>query len=351
MSEPPRPAPPTWQFVLAFGILYVVWGTTYLAIQIGVRDQQLPPLLFGGTRIGAAGLILLAFQGLRGQSIRFAAKDAAGILIGVTLLFIGGNGLISIALQWVQSGESAVLAATATLWIAVFSMAFTGGDRLRLIGWLGLLAGLVGVIVLQWPNLEKQGFNLRVPTLEEGVPFAAIGSWLTLASAACWGIGTVLLRRTPIRVHRLTSAGWQMALGGAGMFGLGLLLGERAPETITPGVVAVFLYLLVVSSLVAFIAFVWLLEHVSATKVSTYAYVNPLIAVLLGTVFHAEPVSDALIAGTVLILVAVFLVRGGERAAKVASRVAATGGPTEGENGSEESFRSNDRNCVAARPR
>lgn len=305
--------PPTWQFVLAFAILYVVWGTTYLVIQIGVLDQQLPPLLFGGTRIGAAGLILLVYQCLRGQSLRFSGRDAVGIVTGCVLLFLGGNGLITLALQSVQSGESAVLAATATLWIALFSMVFAGGDRLRPIGWLGLIVGLVGVMVLQWPNLEQQGFSFARNR----------GPWLTLASAASWGIGTVLLRRTPICIHRLSSAGWQMTLGGAGMCILGIANGEQAPATITPGVVWVFLYLLVVSSLVAFVAFVWLLEHVSATKVSTYAYVNPLIAVLLGTLLHDEPISTALIAGTLLILVAVFLVRGGERLLSTNSRAQA----------------------------
>jgi drug/metabolite transporter (DMT)-like permease len=303
MTEPPRLPPPTWQFVLAFAILYIVWGTTYLAIQIGVLDEELPPLYFGGTRIGAAGVIMLAFQWARGQSLKFSTRDVAGIATGAVLLFVGGNGLISLALKWVQSGESAVLAATATLWIALFSMAFAGGDRLRPLGWAGLLLGLLGVAVLQWPKLQAQGFSLtRSP-----------GPWLTLASAACWGIGTVLLRRTAIRIPRLSSVGWQMMFGGVGMIGLGMLMGERAPSSISREAVLVFLYLLVVSSLVAFVAFVWLLEHVSATKVSTYAYVNPLVAVLLGSAAHNEPITPALMTGMLLILVGVFLVRGADQ--------------------------------------
>ena len=114
-----------------------------------------------------------------------------------------------------------------------------------------------------------------------------------------------------------------MTLGGAGMCLLGIANGEQAPQTITLGVVWVFLYLLVISSLVAFIAFVWLLEHVSATKVSTYAYVNPLIAVLLGAFLHDEPISTALLAGTVLILIALFLVRGGEQPLRTGSKAQA----------------------------
>ena len=155
--------------------------------------------------------------------------------------------------------------------------------------------------------------------LEQGVGFARnIGPWLTLASAACWGVGTVLVRKTTIRLPRLSSMGWQMALGGGAMVAIGCLLGERPPERISAGVVAVFLYLLIVGSLIAFVAFHWLLEHVSAPKVGTYAYVNPLVAVLLGTWLHDESISLALISGMTLILAGVFLVRGGDRPTIVA---------------------------------
>ena len=127
MTDSPRPTPPTWQLAVAFAILYIVWGTTYLAIQIGVLDEGLPPLLFAGTRIGTAGLILLGLQLIRGQQLRFSTKDAVGIAASSILMLVVGNGLISIALQTVQSGESAVLAATTTLWIALFGMTFAGG--------------------------------------------------------------------------------------------------------------------------------------------------------------------------------------------------------------------------------
>lgn len=304
-----RSTPPTWQIAVAFALLYVIWGTTYLAIQIGVLDQHLPPLLFGGTRIGLAGLILLGFQAIRRESLAFSRRDAIGLFVGAGLLFVAGNGLISIALLTVQSGESAVLAATATLWIAVFSMSFAGGDRLGPLGWMGVMIGLLGVVVLQLPKLQEQGIGFT----------RHIGPWLNLASAASWGIGTVLLRRSPIRIPRLSSAGWQMALGGVGMITLGVLRGETPPAAITPGMVGVFVYLLVFGSLIAFVAFHWLLEHVPAPTVGTYAYVNPLVAVALGSFLHQEPVSLALVAGMLLILTGVFLVRGGNRAPVVRS--------------------------------
>lgn len=319
MKPPEPPAPQTWRVVLAFLTLYIVWGTTYLAIKIGVADEHLPPFLFGGSRIGAAGVLLLLFQLLRGQVPRVGAGNWRGILYGAGFLFVGGNGLISAALRHVHSGESAVLAATTTLWIAVFSMAFPGGDRLRPVGWLGLLVGLCGVAVLQAPVLAEQGFRFATN----------VGPWLVLGSAGAWGVGSVLLRQTPPRVPRLTSAGWQMALGGSGMILVGLALGEQPPERITAATAAVFVYLLVFGSLVAFVAFHWLLEHVPATKVGTYAYVNPLVAVLLGTWWRGEPFTPALVGGMVLILTAVGLVRVGERPRRAALPVLpAAGKPT-----------------------
>lgn len=297
------PAPPAWQVVLGFLVLYIVWGTTYLAIKIGVADEQLPPFLFGGTRIGAAGVVLLVFQLACGASLRIGGRNWRGVLFGAGFLFVGGNGLISAGLQSVNSGESAVLAATATLWIAFCSMAFDTGDRLRPIGWLGLLLGLGGVCLLQAPALHEQGFSFA----------RNAGPWFVLGSAGSWGVGSVLLRQNPIRAPRLTSAGWQMFLGGGALMIVGFAIGERFPDHVSPATAVVFLYLLVFGSLLAFVVFHWLLEHVPATKVSTYAYVNPLVAVLLGTWWRHEPFTWNLAGGMLLILMAVFLVRGGER--------------------------------------
>jgi drug/metabolite transporter (DMT)-like permease len=296
-----------WQLAVGFATLYVVWGTTYLAIKIGVGDEHLPPYLFGGSRIGAAGLVLLACHGLRGQSFRIPRSEWRGLLLGAIFLFVGGNGFISAGLQYVSSGETAVLAATMTLWIALFSCFIPGGDRLRPIGWLGLFLGLCGVVVLEWPLLRTQGFSL-----------ASIGPWLVLASAGAWGIGSVVLRQNPSRMPRLAASGWQMALGGGFMILVGLALGERPPDKIEPATIAVFVYLLVFGSLIAFVTFQWMLEHVAATKVGTYAYANPVVAVFLGSWWRGEPLTAELLGGLALILVAVFLVRGGAPANELA---------------------------------
>ena len=300
-SPPTSEAPPFWQIAVGFAILYVAWGTTYLAIKIGVGDEHLPPFLFGGSRIGCAGLVLLVVQALRGQSLRVGSGEWPGLTYGTVFLFIGGNGLISYSLQFIPSGESAVLAATTTLWIALVSCCFPGGDRLRPLGWLGLLLGIVGVLVLESPLLRETGFSFA----------RSAGPWFALASAGAWGIGSVFARQTPTRMPRLTASGWQMTMGGAGMVAIGLLIGERPPAAVAPGTIAVFVYLLLVGSLLAFVTFQWMLQHVAATKVGTYAYVNPLVAVLLGAWWRAEPLTPELFGGMAIILVAVFLVRGG----------------------------------------
>jgi len=291
------------QIGIAFGILYIVWGTTYLAIQIGVLNEGLPPLLFAGSRIGSAGIILLLFQRIRGQSLRLRAGDLPGIAIGAGLLFVIGNGLISLALKTVASGESAVLAATTTLWVAAVSMILPGADRLRPAGWLGLALGFLGVVVIKSPALREQGFSFA----------SNVGPWMVLASAAAWGVGTVLMRKTTIHLPRLSSVGWQMTFGGAVMTLLGLSLGETPPASVSLASIGAFLYLLIFGSLTAFVAFTWLLEHVSAPNVTTYAYVNPLVAVLLGAWLHDEEMPVSLILGMLLIFAALFLVRHGTR--------------------------------------
>ena len=299
-SSGPSAAPPLWKIAGGFAILYVVWGTTYLAIKIGVGDEHLPPYLFGGTRIAVAGLVLLGFQALRGQSLRFDRGEWPGLLYGSLFLFIGGNGLISYSLQFIPSGESAVLAATTTLWIALFSSCIPGGDRVRPLGWLGLVLGIAGVLVLESPMLRETGFSFT----------RNAGPWFALASAGAWGVGSVLARQMPSRMPRLTASGWLMTLGGVGQIAVGLLIGERPPAAIAPATIAVFVYLLLFGSLIAFVTFQWLLQHVAATKVGTYAYVNPLVAVLLGAWWREEPLTPELFGGMAIILVAVFLVRG-----------------------------------------
>lgn len=303
--------PPSWAIALAFAIIYVSWGTTYYAIKLGMQEERLPqerlpPALFAGARLWAAGLVVLGWQAGRGQSLRVSGSDLLNMLGVGSLLFVAGSGLINAAQRTVDSSLAAVLVATTPLWIGVFAMFFPRGERLSGRGWLGLLGGLGGVVLL----LE--------PKLRDVERFDATGIALVLGSAASWALGSLLLRRLRIGLPHLTAAGYQMLLGGVSLGGVGLILGEvnELPERLSLQATLVFLYLLLVGSLMGFIAFNWLLGHVSAAKVGTYAYVNPLVAILIGWV-AGEAVTGRLWAAIGVILFGVFLVRGGERPAAV----------------------------------
>jgi drug/metabolite transporter (DMT)-like permease len=307
MNAGPCQRPPTWSIVLAFALVYLSWGTTYLAIKEGVRS--LPPALFGGTRITLAGLLLLGYLACRGEPLRLPRREWLGAAGGGVLLFVCGNGLISVAQRTVDSGVASILVSTTPLWIALLEGFWPHGDRLTLRGWLGILAGLGGVVVLLAPRL-KEPATLR----GDAAPL------LVLGSAFSWGLGSLLLRhRRPTGSH-LTAAAWQMLLGGAALSLVGLALGEAGqltPERFTPAAVYAFFHLLIVGSLIGFLSYSWLLQHVSAALAGTYAYVNPLVAILIGWLLGGEEITVWLLGGMVIILAGVFLVRsGGVRAGR-----------------------------------
>lgn len=307
MHPTARSTPPLWQIALAFATMYVTWGTTYLAIKYGVRDEALPPFLFGGFRILAAGLLLSAWLVLRGRWTWPRADELPGMIGVAALLFVAGNGLITVAEITVDSGAAAVLAATTPLWMGLFGMLLVGSEKLTVRGWLGLLIGLGGVLVLLSPRLS-----------DPAAFFRDAGPFLVLGSAASWALGSLLLRRQVHRGDHFVVAAQQMLLGGIGLILLGLAVGETRdlPATITPGAIGAFLYLLVVGSLFGFVAFNWLLVHVSPSKVGTYAYVNPAVAVLVGWAF-GEDITWPILAGIAIILLGVFLIRRGDKPVRV----------------------------------
>lgn len=291
--------PASWAIALAFALVYISWGTTYLAIQLGVRDEQLPPALFGGSRVCLAGLVLLAFLAVCRSPWRLPAADVRGIGLSGFFLFVGGNGLINFAERTVNSGLAAVIAATTPLWVGVMEMMSSDGERLNGRGWLGLIIGLGGVILLL-------GHKIQETSLAE----QDVGLLLVLGSAWCWAAGSIVLRRQRLAGSRLAGAAWQMVIGGGILAVLGVLTGEveRLPQQWTTTAVSAFLYLLIVGSLIGFVSFNWLLAHVPTSRVSTYAYVNPVIAVLVGWL-AGEETSAFLGAGILIILTGVALVR------------------------------------------
>ncbi len=290
--------PPAWAIALAFGIVFISWGTTYKATSIAMKDEQMPPALFGGVRLFLAGTILLLCQLARGQSLRLRIGEIAALVLVGWFFFLGANFLINFGQKKINSSVSAILIATTPLWIGLFGMLWPKGERLTLRGWLGLLIGFAGIVLTLAPQLHA-GLNLF------GDPYALF----ILGSAASWALGSLVSRHLALKIPHLTSAGYQMLFGGGSQVLLGTALGEwqQIPE-LTGRAIGCFFYVLVFGSLMGFVAFNWLLGHVPTAKVGTYAYVNPVIAVFIGWCF-GEQMHGWIFAGIAVILVGVYLVR------------------------------------------
>lgn len=299
-AVPSRP-PARWAVVLAFLLVYLSWGTTYLAIKKGV--EVFPPALFGGTRIALAGLILLAYLAVRRQPLRMPWRDFLWTALVGVLFFVGGNGLITVGEKFVASGVASVLVATTPLWMALLETASPWGERLTARGWLGLFAGLGGVLLLLAPRLQ------RADTLiQDGGPL------LVLGSALAWSTGSFILRHRRLRGRHLSMAAYQMLVGGVSLLVIGLLLREDQElqrERMTTAGVYAFFHLLVFGSLVGFVAYNWLLEHVPAALAGTYAYVNPMVAIVVGWLLNREEITGWIVGGMAIILAGVALVRDG----------------------------------------
>jgi drug/metabolite transporter (DMT)-like permease len=295
--------PATWKLVLAFSLLYASWGTTYFAIRTGVHTAKLPPALFGGVRVCLAGLILLGFLAWRKEKIRMPWREFLWVVICGLLMFVGGNALITFAMENVPSGVTAVLTAATPLWVAVLEMAWPRGDSLSTRGWCGLLTGMGGVMILLWPKPE-----------DLAQLFQQAGPLWILASSGFWALGSLVIRHRRQTGSHLASAAYQMIVGGLVTSILGVAIGEVSqltPDRLTWAGAFSFFYLLIVGSLIGFVAFNWLLGQVSATMVGTYAYVNPMIAILVGWILGGEDLTVQILAGIVVILVGVTLVRRG----------------------------------------
>jgi drug/metabolite transporter (DMT)-like permease len=251
-----------------------------------------------------AGLILTAYLLLRRVPLRTSRADFLWLTLVALLMFVGGNGLLTFSEVSVASGMASVLTATAPLWMAVLEMLWPWGERLTGPGWLGLFIGLGGVIVLLAPKLQHPGVLLT-----------DAGPLLALLSAASWSIGSFVLRYRKLGVSHLAVAAYQMVLGGGGLLLLGFCLGEgsqAAGVQFTPGSVYAFFHLLVFGSLIGFVAYNWLLGNVSAARAGTYAYVNPMVAILIGWLLDNETITIWILAGVATILAGVALVRAGE---------------------------------------
>jgi len=307
MTNASRPS--TLAVAIALGTVYILWGSTYLAIAYVV--ETMPPFLAGGVRFLFAGAMLIAFLVARDRWRRRRSNDVARIaapravewrtaLIVGTLLLLGGNGGVMLAEQTVPSGIAAVIIATTPIWFSLFDALTTRRAPSRLaIG--GVLIGLVGVAILLLPT---EGIERLDP----------LGIGILLGAAICWASGSIYARQAPMPPSRLLGAGMQQVAGGLVLLLVATGTGEVArfdPAAVSTESLLGFVFLIVFGSLAAFSAYAWLLHHVPVTTVATYAYVNPLVAVGLGIAFRGETLSGrSLLAAAIIIGAVVAMVSG-----------------------------------------
>ena len=295
-TRAPAKSVPKATIVLAFASVYFFWGSTYTAIRIGAAEM--PALLLAGTRFLIAGALLLAWCRWRGLKLLWPRRTMLLLgLIGLLLLGGGNVGLVY-AEQTVPSGLASLVLAVIPLYVALIEMFLPGGEPLPARGWLGMALGFAGLAALLWPSLRNgiAGDRTRLLALEA-----------LLAGALSWTIGSILSRRTRLPANSFVAAAWQMLAAGAFNAGLGTALGQWPRFHLNSAAAGSLAYLITCGSLLGYTGFTYLIEHVPVAKVSSYAYVNPVVAVLLGILLlHERPVTEEFV-GMAAVLVAVFL--------------------------------------------
>ena len=290
-----------WRVVTAFAAIYVIWGSTYLAIRYGV--ETIPPFLMAGTRFVAAGSLLYAFARLRGAARPTCGEWRDAAIAGGLMLMIG-NGGVTWAEQVIPSAVTALLVALVPLWMVLVDWLRPGGLRPRPLVLAGVALGFMGVTILAQDSARGAGAGY-------GWAVAAL-----MASSIGWSMGSIFNRHARKPASALLAIAMQMVAGGGLLLALAALQGEAAKfslSRITAVSAGAWLYLTVMGSLIGFTAYVWLLQVSTPSRVSTYAYVNPLIAVLLGCTLGREPLSHELSWAGGLIVLAVALIMRGSR--------------------------------------
>jgi drug/metabolite transporter (DMT)-like permease len=291
LVEPPRPAQPALVW-LALGIVYVVWGSTYLGIRIAV--ETMPPLLMGAARFLVAGTVLYGVLRLRrgGAALRVSRRELISCCVIGCLLVTGGNGLVNLAEKHIASGLAALIVSSVPLWVVV--MRRVTGERVPLVTLASVCVGFAGVALLLVPGSGHAG--------------RAIGYVLVVCAAFSWALGSFASRSAPLPRDALLSTSLQMLAGGALSLVLGVATGEAGglhPAHFSARSLVAFVYLIFIGSIVAYTAYVWLLQNAPISKAATYAYVNPVIAIFLGWAVLSESVTALTLAGAAIVVCSV----------------------------------------------
>ncbi len=282
---------------IAFACVYLFWGSTYVAIRFGV--EVMPPFVLGATRYVLSGALLLVFCMVRGISLKLTGREAwIQAAIGV-LMLTGGNVGLMYAEKTLASGLSSLIIAVVPLYVALFEAVAPGGEGLRTKGWVGIGIGFAGLLVLLSPGLRESLHGDRGQM---------VGGLFALACALSWSAGSILARRAKMSVSPFASAGWQMLMAGLVNAAVMVALGDFRRAVWGAQAYTSVLYLVTFGSLVGYTAYIYLLDNVPVAKVSTYAYINPIVAVVLGALFLHERMVGIEYVGMGAILVAVWLV-------------------------------------------
>lgn len=286
-----------WKTLVAFAIIYFVWGSTFLAIRVGVRE--VPPLILASMRFFAAGLALYLWMRARGERSPTLRQWRSAALLGI-VIFLFDYGLLFWSEMRVASGIAAVMLATIPAMMALCEILFLRTQRLTAQLVVGLIVGLAGVGVLMLPSLKLGG-----------APVDKLGAAALIFASLSWSVASVLTRKMPLPESKVMSSGAQMLCGGVALALAAVAFGEFrgfAFASVSHKTWLALAYLTVAGSIVGFTAYVWLLHHESPTKVATYAYVNPIVAVFVGYFFGGEALSARTIVGTACVLVSVLVI-------------------------------------------
>ncbi|HWQ84337.1 MAG TPA: EamA family transporter [Anaerolineales bacterium] len=283
--------------------IYIVWGSTYLAIRFAI--ETIPPFLMAGSRFMIAGLILFTWRRLAGDPLPGRKEWLSAAVVGLLLLMIG-NGGVTWAELTVNSGIVALLVGTVPLWVVLVEALRPGGKWPGWQGMLGVLLGVVGIVILVNPWNSSSGLHLS-------------GVLVVIVAAAAWAVGSVYSHNAPLPKSPLMGTSLEMLVGGVALLLLGSITGEWSQVSwaaISGKSILGLAYLIVFGSLIGFASYSWLLRVAPTSLVSTYAYVNPLIAILLGNLLAEEPLTPQVAIAAVVIVSAVVLINSA-RAPKV----------------------------------
>jgi drug/metabolite transporter (DMT)-like permease len=290
-------APSRMQIIAAFAAIYIIWGSTYLGIRFAI--ETLPPFFMAGIRFLIAGGLMFAVLRLRGVKLPTRLQWRSGLIIGA-LLLLGGNGGVTWAEQYVPSGIAALVVALVPVWIVLVDWLRPNGTRPTGMVIVGLLLGIAGMVLLVGPTNLTAGSNVNL-----------IGALALAGASLLWAIGSVYSRHAPLPDHPLMVTAIEMLCGGALLTLTSALTGEMATfdlAGVSTRSLLALLYLIVFGAIIAYSAYVWLLKVTTPALASTYAYVNPVVAVFLGWLFASEPITLQTIIAAAIIIMAVVVV-------------------------------------------